>query len=82
MAEESGTPVAGMSFEQALRALEEIVDTLESGRVELEKSIALYERGRALREHCEKKLADAELRVSQITDDGAGGVSAKPVEID
>ncbi len=82
MAEQSGTPVAEMSFEQAMRALEEIVDTLESGRVELEKSITLYERGRALREHCEKKLADAELRVSQITGDGAGGVSAKPVEID
>jgi len=82
MADADEKPVSGMSFEQAMRALEEIVETLESGRVELEKSIALYERGRALREHCEKKLADAELRVSQITSTGSGEVSAKAVEIE
>ncbi len=82
MADAAETPVADMSFEQAMRALEEIVETLESGRVELEKSIAFYERGKALRDHCEKKLADAELRVSQITTDGSGEVSAKPANIE
>ncbi len=82
MADEAETQIADMSFEQAMRALEEVVDRLESGGVELDKSIALYERGKALRDHCEKKLADAELRVSQITTDGSGEVSSAPVKID
>lgn len=55
-----------MSFEAAMAALEEIVERLESGDTPLEESIALYERGASLREHCEKKLSDAELRVRRI----------------
>jgi exodeoxyribonuclease VII small subunit len=56
-----------LSFEKALAALEEIVSKLESGRVDLEESIKIYERGEALRKHCETKLAEAEARIEKIT---------------
>lgn len=59
-------PVAEMSFEEALAALERVVTDLESGEVALERSIELYERGAALRAHCEAKLRDAELKVEKI----------------
>lgn len=60
------TPIETMSFEAALAELESIVQQLESGDVELEKSIAIYERGAALKAHCEKKLREAELKVEKI----------------
>ena len=56
-----------LSFEKALALLEEIVSKLESGRVDLEESIKIYERGEALRKHCETKLAEAEARIEKIT---------------
>ncbi len=56
-----------MTFEEAMKALEDVVRDLESGNVELEKSIALYERGAALKAHCEKKLKEAEEKVAKIT---------------
>lgn len=59
--------VAGMSFEEALKELEQVVGQLESGSVDLEKSIALYERGALLKAHCEAKLAQAQARIEQIT---------------
>lgn len=55
-----------MSFEDALAALEEVVRKLEGGQVPLEQSIDLYERGEALRKHCEARLGAAELRVEKI----------------
>ncbi len=58
--------VEGLSFEAAMRELEDIVTKLESGRVELEDSIAIYERGAALKAHCERKLKDAEARIEKI----------------
>ena len=61
-----------MSFESALKELEAIVSRLEQGEVDLEDSIALYERGRALKIHCEKKLKSAETRLEKIVL-GAGG---------
>ena len=65
--------VAKLSFEDAMKALEEIVQKLESGEAPLEESIALYERGAALRAQCEARLKDAEMRVSRIVqaEDGA-----------
>ncbi len=69
--------VAALSFEDAMKALEQIVDRLESGDAPLEESITLYERGAALRAHCEKKLRDAELRVEKIVQ-GAGGPATAP----
>ncbi|MEL7149382.1 MAG: exodeoxyribonuclease VII small subunit [Pseudomonadota bacterium] len=68
----SETPVAKMSFEDAMRELEAVVSQLESGEVPLEESIKLYERGAALKAHCQKKLAEAEEKVAQITLDGEG----------
>ncbi len=68
----SETPVAGMSFEDAMKELEAVVSRLESGDVPLEDSIKLYERGAALKAHCQKKLAEAEEKVAQITLDGDG----------
>lgn len=56
-----------MSFEEALRELEQVVGQLESGQVDLEKSISLYERGALLKKHCEAKLAQAQARIEQIT---------------
>lgn len=68
----SETPVAEMSFEEAMKELEAVVGQLESGDVPLEDSIKLYERGAALKEHCKKKLAEAEEKVAQITFDQTG----------
>ena len=65
-------PVTDMSFEEAMKELEAVVGRLESGDVPLEDSIKLYERGAALKEHCQKKLAEAEEKVAQITLDGDG----------
>ncbi len=68
----SETPIAEMSFEEAMRALEAIVTELDSGKVELEASIRLYERGAALKAHCEAKLKAAEEKVAAITFDAEG----------
>jgi exodeoxyribonuclease VII small subunit len=66
------SPVEGLSFESALKELESIVAKLEQGSVDLEDSIALYERGQALKTHCEAKLKAAEGRLEKIVL-GAGG---------
>ena len=58
--------VEDFSFEAALKELEAIVSRLEQGEVDLEDSIALYERGQALKAHCEKKLKLAETRLEKI----------------
>ncbi|EIZ79561.1 exodeoxyribonuclease VII small subunit [Novosphingobium sp. Rr 2-17] len=62
-----------LSFEDALRALETIVRQLESGDVPLEDSIALYEKGDRLRQHCQKRLDAAQVRIERIVQgpDGA-----------
>ena len=59
--------IAAMSFEAALKELEEIVGRLEQGRIGLEESISIYERGERLKAHCEKMLKDAEARIEKIT---------------
>jgi len=59
-------PVEDLSFEAALEELETIVSRLEQGEVDLEDSIALYERGMALKAHCDKKLKGAEMRLEKI----------------
>jgi exodeoxyribonuclease VII small subunit len=60
------TPVSDLSFEQALRALEDIVARLERGDVALEESITLYERGAELKKQCEARLNAAQMRVDAI----------------
>ena len=59
--------ISALSFEQALAQLEAIVAKLESGQAELEASIDLYERGAALKAHCEARLRQAQLKVEKIT---------------
>jgi exodeoxyribonuclease VII small subunit len=61
-----------LSFEQALAELEGIVKALESGQGALEASVAAYQRGAALRAHCERKLAEAEQKVQAIVETPAG----------
>ena len=58
--------IAGMSFEDALKALEDVVRKLETGEVPLEDSIGLYERGEALRRHCQARLDAAQARIEKI----------------
>ena len=71
--------LSALSFEQALAELEKIVAQLERGDVALEDSIRAYERGAALKGHCEAKLKDAQLKVEQIvlTPEGARAEPAK-----
>ena len=64
--------IAKMSFEEALDALEKIVGGLEGGNVPLDQSISQYERGEALRAHCQKLLAAAESKVEKIRLGGDG----------
>lgn len=66
------TDIANLSFEKALSELESIVGKLERGDVELEQSIAMYERGEALKAHCNRLLAQAEAKVEKITTDASG----------
>jgi exodeoxyribonuclease VII small subunit len=73
-------PVETLSFEQALKELEEIVARLEQGEVDLEDSIALYERGQALKAHCEKKLKAAEGRLEKIVLGAAGPTGTEPMD--
>lgn len=64
---EATDDIKAMSFEQALAELETIVQKLESGRAPLAESIAIYERGEALKAHCETLLKTAEARIEKIT---------------
>ncbi len=74
--------IAAMSFEDALKALEEIVARLESGDVSLEESIEIYARGTWLKRHCEDKLQRAEARIEKITSDEAGTVTAEAFDLE
>ena len=74
-------PVDEMTFEDAIKELEGVVAKLERGDVALDASIALYERGAALRARCEKKLVEAEEKVAKITL-GEGGVPTGTVPLD
>lgn len=71
-----------MAFEDALKALEDIVTRLESGSVSLEESINIYTRGTWLRQHCEQKLKQAEARIEKITlgRNGEAGLEAFDIE--
>lgn len=74
--------VGSMSFEAALAELETIVSRLESGDVALEESIAMYERGAALKAHCDKRLKAAELKVEQIVQTRDGSVTTEDAKLD
>lgn len=69
--------VAALSFEDALRELETIVQQLERGQVKLDEAIAFYERGAALKRHCEAKLAEAKAKVDKIVLTAGGAASSE-----
>jgi exodeoxyribonuclease VII small subunit len=71
-------PIAAMSFEEAMAELEALVQKLERGQLDLEASIAAYERGTALRRHCAEKLREAELRVEKLGLDREGRATLEP----
>ncbi len=73
-------PTASLSFEDALAELERIVRGLEGGQQKLEDAITSYERGTALRRHCEAKLAEAEARVQTIVAQADGTLSLKDTD--
>lgn len=77
----SDADIDEMSFEEAMKALEQVVSQLERGDVPLDQSIALYERGAKLKKRCETKLKEAEEKVAAITLDGEGNpTGTTPVE--
>ena len=83
MADDKQQDVEEMSFEAALEELEGIVNKLESGRVDLEESIGIYERGEKLKARCDALLKQAEARIEKITlkpDGSAGGT--EPLEVE
>ena len=72
MAEANNSDVTRMPFERAIEELETIVKRLEEGKVPLEESVAIYERGEVLKRRCEELLRAAEARVEKITLDATG----------
>lgn len=74
MADNDHSDVTGMPFERAIEELEQIIKRLEEGKVPLAESVAIYERGEALKRRCEELLKAAEARVEKITT----GTDGKP----
>ena len=74
--DENGNDISKLSFEDALRALEDVVRKLEGGEVPLDDSISLYERGEALRKHCQARLDAAQARIEKIVAGSDGSVTS------
>lgn len=75
-------PIPSMSFEEALGELDGIVKSLESGQAPLDQAIGAYERGVALKKHCETKLREAQARIEKITIGADGSVATEPLDPD
>jgi exodeoxyribonuclease VII small subunit len=83
MPEKPNTDIKTMPFETAIAELEQIVRELEGGKVPLEQSVAMYERGEALKARCEELLMQAEARVEKITLDAGGKpTGSEPLDVD
>jgi exodeoxyribonuclease VII small subunit len=79
----NSSDIKKMPFERAIEELESIVQRLEGGKVPLEESVAIYERGEALKRRCEELLRQAEARVEKITlDSGGKPTGTSPMEVD
>jgi exodeoxyribonuclease VII small subunit len=74
--------IAAMSFEDALKELEDIVRSLEQGKAKLDDAIAAYERGARLKDHCEKKLNEARMKIEKIQIGPGGDVRAEKADIE
>lgn len=72
--------VETLSFEEALGELETIVRNLETGQEALENSITAYERGIALKKHCESKLRDAQAKIEKVTAGADGTFKTEPLD--
>lgn len=72
--------VSTLSFEAAMAELETIVRDMESGKVNLEESITAYERGMALKAHCEAKLQDAKMKIDKIVVGSNGALTTEPLD--
>lgn len=72
--------IGEMSFEEAIGALEKLVTDLDSGNVPLEQSVELYERGAALKAHCEARLKEAEMKIQEITGGSNGAIASKSAD--
>ena len=82
MADNTLVEVKKLYFERAIEELETIVKRLEDGKVPLEESVAIYERGEALKRRCEELLRQAEARVEKITTDASGEArSVAPLDV-
>ncbi|MBI3419300.1 MAG: exodeoxyribonuclease VII small subunit [Proteobacteria bacterium] len=76
----SAPNLSALSFEEALAELEKIVRNLEDGKIRLDEAVAAYERGAALKRHCETKLREAQLKVEKIVLAEDGSVSLQPAD--
>lgn len=74
--------VRAMSFEEALAELKQIVEQLEGGEGRLDEAVHAYERGTALKRHCEAKLREAQQKIEKISVANNGTVSTEPLDID
>ena len=83
MAKDPALPkdIAGLSFEDALKELETIVQQLEQGKTKLDEAITAYERGALLKRHCEQKLAEAKMKVEKISFSADGSVTSQPADL-
>jgi exodeoxyribonuclease VII small subunit len=80
---QNDTDVGQLSFERAIEELESIVKRLEDGKVPLEESVAIYERGETLKRRCEELLHQAEARVQKITLDAGGSpTGTEPLDVE
>ena len=82
MAEKQEPAIDNMSFEEALNELQSLVKALEKGEAKLEEAIRAYERGAALKQHCERKLREAQAKIEKITLTADGGLSSESVKFD
>ena len=82
MAEKQEHAIESMSFEEALNELQTLVKALEKGEAKLEEAIRAYERGAALKQHCERKLREAQAKIEKITLTADGGLSSESVKFD
>ncbi|MBM3647050.1 MAG: exodeoxyribonuclease VII small subunit [Alphaproteobacteria bacterium] len=83
LAKEPALPkdIASLSFEDALKELEGIVQQLERGQVKLDEAISAYERGALLKKHCEQKLAEAKMKVEKIVFSADGSIGSQPADL-
>jgi exodeoxyribonuclease VII small subunit len=82
MAEKQEPAIEAMSFEEALNELQGLVKALEKGEAKLDEAIRAYERGAVLKQHCERKLREAQAKVDKIVVGADGSLSSEPMKFD